>query len=123
MIQAATKYADVRAVQTTGTPHVTVRRHGFKGEVFRDWLMRACRTDGFFARYLAREKHLMQQELRRVARANQNRQQNNKSDLRLVASVPSRLYHRWKQEDEHFFSDNGNLKSLRRDNPDVVVKL
>lgn len=121
MIQPATKYAEVRPVQTGGT---TVRpTGGLKGEVFRDWLWRQMRTDGYFARYIAREKHLMTQAIRRVARANQHRRQNNQSDLRLVASVPSRLYHRLKQTDEHFFSDNVNLKNLRRDNPDVVVKL
>jgi hypothetical protein len=128
MILAANKYSAARkhaggTPALPGTPQIVIKKPTLNGPLFRDWLLRTCRTDGFFAQYFAREKHRMQAQIRRVARAMHGRQQNNKSDIRLVASVPARLYHRWKQEDPDFFSDNQNLKSLRRDNADIFVKI
>ena len=91
--------------------------------MLQEWWWRECREGGFLQEYVRREKGRMPGAIRQVARLMANFKQNNKSDFRLVASVPARLYQRLKAEDPDFFSDNQNLKNLRRDNPDVVVKL
>ena len=86
-----------------------------------EFFWREMREGGRLHRYLQRERHTSVKRLRRVARHMQNFRQNNKSDLRLLAAVPAREFFRWKQEDPDFWADDKNLKSLRRDNPDVCV--
>lgn len=91
--------------------------------LLRDWWHKETKEGGLINDYVRREKHQMPQLMRNVARVMASFKQNNKSDFRLIASVPARLYQRLKNEDPDFFSDNQNLRNLRRDNPDAVVKL
>lgn len=87
----------------------------------RDWYWREIKEGGFLHEYLADEKRRTPQMIRRVARVMDGFQQNNRSDVRRLADIPARLYHRWKAEDKDFFSDDNNLRSLKRDNPDLPV--
>jgi hypothetical protein len=128
MILAANKYSSVRAAKPAAKPPATPPRifvptASTRRIMMRDWWWREIKDGGFLHEYVRKEKAQMPTQLRRVARLMANFKQNNKSDFRLVASVPARLMHRLKAEDPDFFSDNQNLKNLRRDNPDVVVKL
>lgn len=87
------------------------------------WVQRELREGGCLRRYLDNEVARMPDLLRRTARAMHGFRQNNRSDLRRVAAIPARLYHRLKAMDPHFFEDNQNLRSLRRDEPDACVYL
>jgi hypothetical protein len=86
-----------------------------------EWLWRELREGGRLHEYLAREKSTSGRRLRNVARRMDGFQQNNCSDLRLLAAVPAREYHRWKKEDQHFWEDDANLRSLRRDNTEACI--
>lgn len=88
-----------------------------------EWFWRELREGGYLHGYIAREKARADRDLRKVAIAMDGFKQNNKSDWRLLAAVPARNYHRWQQEDRHFWDDNANLRSYRRDNPDARVYL
>jgi len=133
MIIAANKYGSVRPGATTRKPKalaatpvapmILIPTASGRRTLLKDWWHKECKEGGFLAEYIRREKGMMPQQLRKVARLMAGFKQNSKSDFRLIASVPARLYQRLKQEDPDFFSDNQNLKNLRRDNPDVVVKL
>ena len=84
-----------------------------------DWKWRELREGGLLKEYLAREKHGTTRRWRGVGRARQDFQQNPKSDLRLKASIPARDFFRFKRMDPDFFDDDANLRSLRRDNPEI----
>jgi len=90
---------------------------------FREWLARATAEGGELHEYVRREKARTTERYRAVARKVHGHQQNNKSELRRLADIPARDYFRWLREDPDFFNDNKNLKSLKRDNPDVKVYL
>ena len=104
-------------------PHLFIPTQTRKTVKAAEWLEREFREGGYLKRYLENEVGRMPQLLRRVARRRQHFRQNNRSDLRLLGTFPARLYQRLKAMDPHFFDDNQNLKSLRRDNPDVCVYL
>jgi hypothetical protein len=135
MIIAATKHCDVRktakahtskpspAAAKTSAPQIFIPTVAARRILLRDWWHKECKEGGFLHEYIRREKGRMPAQIRQVARLMANFKQNPKSDFRLIASVPARLYQRLKAEDPDFFSDNQNLRNLRRDNPDVVVKL
>ena len=132
MIIAASKYGEVKRTGAETrpitpiapkTPHIFVPTEASRRMLLRDWWWRETREGGFLREYVRREKGCMPRELRKVARVMASFTQNPKSDFRLVASVPARLYQRLKAEDPDFFADNQNLKNLRRDNPDAVVKI
>lgn len=97
---------------------------------FASWLEKECRTGGLLSQYLTAEKATMDAQIRSAARAKWQRQQalqlhttrkpgQNPIELRQVAEVPSRLYHRWRQHDRHFWEDPSNLRRLARDNDDL----
>ncbi len=88
---------------------------------FLAWWNRELRSGGELHEYMRVEKARTTERYRAVAKKNHGFKQNNKSDLRKVADIPLRDYFRWLREDPDFFSDNKNLKSLKRDNPDVCV--
>jgi len=88
---------------------------------FLKWWRDELRTGGELNEYMRREKAQTAARYRAVARKNAGFKQNNKSDIRKVADVPLRDYFRWLREDPDFFADNKNLRSLKRDNPDVCV--
>lgn len=87
----------------------------FKGGVPR-WFERQCRTGGLIHQVLEHERHTQEQAIRRAARDHGSKRPNAKSDFKLVAQVPARLFQRWKKVDKHFWMDDNNLRSLRRDN-------
>lgn len=88
---------------------------------FLKWWRDELRTGGELYEYIRREKAQTTARYRAVAKKNHGWKQNNKSDIRKLADIPIRDYFRWLREDPDFFADNKNLKSLKRDNPDVCV--
>lgn len=88
---------------------------------FMDWWHRELKDGGYLHEYMRREKALTPQRYRDVARRQHGIKHNNKSDIRRRADIPLRDFFRWQREDPHFFEDDKNLKSLKRDNPDVCV--
>lgn len=117
MIEAATKYADVREAKTSRRPTGQVLVPKFKLNHNAEAILnRALREGGFYHEYLRREKALSEQRLREVARRKAGVRPNPKSELRLLAQVPAREFIRWKKVDKHFWMDDNNLRSLRRDN-------
>lgn len=131
MLATATRYTDVRAAaRTAARPVRTSRRpaHGLflptltgKKDAISEWFWRELKDGGQLDRYFRREKAEMPHVVRRIARLMQGFKQNPKSDFQRKASIPAKLYHRWKNEDEHFFDDDANLRSLKRDNPDLAI--
>lgn len=130
-IQAATKYGDPRKVQTSGPKTLMARRSAnifvptLSGarQSLQEWYWRELKEGGFLNEYLKSEKRRTPAMVRRVARMMHGFQQNNKSSVRRIADIPARTYLRWKEEDPHFFEDNNNLRSLKRDNPDMPIYL
>lgn len=104
----------------TGAPAIIVPQRA-KFIKMDEWFWRELREGGILRRYLAREKALTDRDIRRVARREQGVKPNPKSDMELLATVPARLFHRWRQEDPDFWKDDSNLKRLKRDNPDLPV--
>lgn len=86
-------------------------------------MWRELREGGRLHEYIRREKALSTRRMRAVARQMHGRRQNAKSDLRLLAAIPAREFHRWRAVDKHFWEDDSNLRSLRRDNPDACIYL
>ena len=86
-----------------------------------DWFWSELREGGFLQRYIAREKAMMSREIRKTAIACRNFTQNNKSEFRRLASIPARLFFRWRAEDPDFWADRKNIRSLRRDNPELAI--
>lgn len=136
MILTAGKYSDVRAkaggaangAVRTPRPTSRVRTPGLfvptlsgNKDCLRDWFWREMKDGGWLHTYLQREKASTPRAVRHIARLMQGFQQNNKSDFQRKATIPAKLYHRWKDEDPNFFDDDNNLRSLKRDNPDVCV--
>lgn len=119
----ATKYSDVRAHRSPRPGgQIFVPKLG-KEIPFEDWYFRELREGGFLHRYVQGERYQSRQRLRATARQMDGFQQNKKSDFRLLASVPAREFFRWKAVDPHFWDDNKNLKSFKRDNPDACIYL
>lgn len=94
---------------------VIVKQARKRGESIRAFMERELRQGGHLAEYLRREKFQMEEEMRRCARLVADARPNPRSDFRLVAQVPGRLYMRWRQQDKHFWKDDNNLRRLRRD--------
>lgn len=129
MILTAGKYSNVRSVAAARPAVPTPRRapglfiptlNGAR-DCLRDWFWREMKEGGWLHAYLQREKAATPRAVRQIARLMHGFRQNPKSDFVRKAAIPAKLYHRWKDEDEHFFDDDNNLRSLKRDNPDVCV--
>ena len=101
-------------------PHLLISKL-HRQERMRDYLFRALKEEGELFQYLRREKLRTRERQRAVARQMDGFQQNRKSDFKLLAAVPAREFFRWKGQDPHFWDDNKNLKSLKRDNPDLPI--
>ena len=101
-------------------PAVLVRKY-HRLQSWRAWLDKELKEGGYLNKYLEREKALTPARYRSLARRLAKFKQNNKSDFRVRAHVPARDFFRWRHTDPHFFDDNANLKSLKRNNPDVLV--
>jgi len=130
MIEKATKYCAVEKKAADSrqplqgkkrTAQVLVPTLSGARECLAAWWHRELKEGGFLDSYLKREKGQMPAMIRKVARIMAGFQPNNKSDIRRVAAIPARLFHRWKAEDKDFFSDDANLRSLKRDNPELPV--
>jgi hypothetical protein len=102
------------------SPAIFVPRLG-KQIPLEQWYWKELREGGMLRRYLQAEKALSVRRQRAVAKKMHGFQQNNKSDWRLKAAVPAREFFRWQAEDPDFWSDDNNLRSLKRDNPDMVI--
>jgi len=126
MIETATKYGSVRAQRVAAggdarTPQVLVPTISGARLSLEAWWHRELKEGGYLDNYLKREKGEIPTMIRKVARIMQGFVPNNKCDIRRLAAIPARLFHRWKSEDRHFFSDDANLRSLKRDNPDLPI--
>lgn len=88
-----------------------------------EWFWKSLREGGFMREYIRREKATMGRRIREVARRRHGFQQNNRSEYQHVATVPARLYHRMMREDRNFWEDDKNIRSLKRDNPELPVSL
>lgn len=138
MIVEASKYSDVRSASRPGprvpsprgrspgpspaAPALLIPKHEALVN-WDEWLWRELREGGRLHAYLAREKATSSRRLRAVARRMIGFKQNNQSEHRLIAAIPAREFHRWKKEDPHFWEDDANLRSFRRDNPDAQIFL
>jgi hypothetical protein len=111
-IQAVPKYSSIPAI---------LIRQARKRETWNEWIRNAWKDEGLFRRYLAMEKATTERRLRQVGRAMQGFQQNNKSEHKLRACVPLREYLRFKAMDRDFWADDSNLRSLKRDNPNMLI--
>lgn len=86
-----------------------------------EWFWRELREGGYLNHYLKRERHRHKENVRRVAKRYVDYKPNPKSDWQLLAAVPARLYHRWSKVDRDFWRDDSNLRSLKRDNPELPI--
>lgn len=136
MIVTAGKYTDVRA---TPSPRSYPPRGTARGDArptapqlflptpkaralnLREWFWRELKDGGELDTYLKRRRAGMKDKVRLAARLMHGFRQNNRSSFRRLASVPAELYHRWKNEDEHFWEDDNNLRSLKRDNDELPI--
>lgn len=130
LIQPATARTDVRAAARSSPrpaappargPGIIIKPSFRKMCSWPEWVWRALREGGLFHNYLAREKHTAPKRIRALARATEGFKQDNKSDYQLLAHVPGREFMRWRQEDKDFWADEKNLKSLKRDNPELRI--
>lgn len=111
-IQRAGKYSTI--------PNILVKQHQISLKL-QDLFHRELKEGNSMHEYLRVIRAQTAQRFRALAQARHGRQQNNKSELRLIAEIPLQDYWNWKQKDPNFARDNGNLKSLKRDNPDALV--
>ncbi len=128
----ATRYTPARAPLNPGRtapvsskrPHLFIPKAGALVGV-REFFWRELREGGQLKKMFDRERdeRATTARYRRVARATEGFQQNNRSDVRKVASIPVEDFMRWLHTDPDFFADDKNLRSLRRDNPDARVYL
>ncbi len=79
------------------------------------------RWGGHLHEYLRVEKAMTERRWRRVRALYDRYRQNTRSDWKLLAAIPGRDFHRWQKVDPHFWQDDSNLRSLRRDNPDMPI--
>lgn len=145
MLVSANQYTDVRAAAsvaartplragkngTQGTQRtdaarmqILVKKARARGyRTIQEWAEAEMRAGGELDTYLRRERHQGVERQRAVARRMDGFRQNNQSEHQLVAAIPAREFFRWKREDPDFFCDDKNLKSLKRDNPDMRIYL
>ena len=86
-----------------------------------DWWERELRTGGILGDYIEREKATMKRRMAATARIayEAGHKPNPKSDWKLIAEIPGRLFARLTKMDPHFFQDDKNLRNLRRDNEEL----
>jgi hypothetical protein len=142
MIEAASKYARVKtATRATEAPDQGVAAsHNGRGAqpprafqvlvpragalvTMGEWFWKELREGGALHRYLQRERSRLKGQVRSIGRRLRDWRQNPKSDWELEFAVPARLYHRWLKEDPDFWKDRSNLRSLKRDNPELTIKV
>ena len=93
------------------------------GDSIPDWMHRELREGGRLHEYLRVERALAERRWRRVSSRFSGYKPNAKSEWKLLAAVPPRDFHRWQKTDPDFWRDDSNLRSLRRDNPDMPIFL
>lgn len=85
------------------------------------WAEQELKSGGYLAEYFAKEKATGGERNRAVRQQFAGRQRHFKGDAELKAIVPAREFFRWRQQDKHFWEDDSNLRSLKRDNPDMLI--
>lgn len=113
--------AKVQHQDAPKAPHIFIPTLANHPSQFQDWYWKELREGGILHEYLRRERAQGVRRQRAVARRMQGVKRNFKSDLNLKAAVPAREFFRWKAEDKDFWRDDKNLKSLKRDNPDMQI--
>jgi hypothetical protein len=100
-------------------PHIFIPK---LTEVVRwdEWMWSELREGGYLHEYLRREKALSVRRQRAVSRKASRVKPKGDSEWECKAMVPAREFFRWREQDEHFWDDDSNLKSLKRDNPDLA---
>jgi hypothetical protein len=87
-----------------------------------EWMWKELRDGGYLQEYIRREKATSVQRQRACARKMQGVQPKRKeSELELKAAVPAREFFRWREVDPDFWADDGNLRLLKKDNPDLPI--
>lgn len=134
MLVEASKYGDVRRRAAADThrrgrsvsgvpdrpPQLILPKPG-ECVSLPEWYWREMREGGFLQQYLAREKARMGSDIRRTAIACRGFEQNRRSEFKRRASIPAKLFFRWRAVDPHFWEDPANLRSLARDNPELAI--
>jgi len=110
------KYADVQSQKRV---NIRVRSAAEKASLV-DWFNKAMKEGGELYNALQKEKAMTLAQSRVIARRMFDRQQNNKSDMRLRLVLPGRTYMRLKQMDKDFFADDTNVRNLIRDTPECA---
>jgi hypothetical protein len=127
VIEAAGKYTQITRNAERGTRNgglnIVVKERQVKPLDAWGAICKEFKDGGHFSEYVRMEKATAAQRYRGLAKKMHGFEQNNKSEFRRLADIPARDYYRWLREDPDFWNDNKNLKSLRRDNPDVCVYL
>lgn len=124
MIIKAGKYTPVPKERAQLQPlsgfQILVRK-ARKRQTSLEFMYNELKEGKFLHRYACKQRHDAEKRWRNVKRQVHGRQQNNKSEFRAVAHVPFVDFIRWKQVDPHFWEDDSNLKSLKRDIPDAAI--
>lgn len=102
-------------------PAILIPKHRGAGASLPEWFDRELRSGGMLHEYLRVEKAMTERRWRRIKAHYSGHRPNARSDWKLLAAVPARDFHRWKREDPDFWRDDANLRSLRRDNPDMPI--
>lgn len=124
MIIQAGKYTPVptqRANTPTLSPFQILVRKARKRQSSLEWMHQELKEGRFLHRYTTRERGMAETRWRNVKRQVYGRKQNNKSEFRAVAHIPLRDFFRWRAVDPHFWEDDSNLRSLKRDIPDAAI--
>lgn len=108
-IIAVGKYASI--------PQMLVKKHR-KMPSIREWVHKELKPGGYLDRYYEFKKRQTAAALRAVAIRTRHFKQNNKVDARVLAHVPLATYMMMRRMDPHFWQDDKNIKSIKRDEPD-----
>jgi hypothetical protein len=109
-----------RRSSTPGAPAILVPLKP-KTRTIAEWMERELREGGRLHEYLRVERAMTERRWRKVRARMEGFRNNPKSEWKLLAAVPRRDFHRWQQTDPDFWRDDANLRSLRRDNPDMAI--
>lgn len=103
-------------------PAILIKKHRAMPSI-RQWVHKELKEGGRLQRYYEFKRRQTDAALRAVAIRTKDFRQNNKVDARVLAHVPLMTYLMMRKKDEHFWKDDSNLRSYRRDNADAKVYL
>ena len=81
---------------------------------------RAFRDPKLFTEYIAAEKSKYRGNAQKIFSRYRNHQRRPGAELDLAGVIPARTYFRWMQVDPHFWEDDGNVKRILKDNPEMT---